>query len=167
MLHRILIILFPRDIRSLSAGLNYPPSAAVRASRNHPANEFADAFLTAQSVASKRSRFNEAWRLVEFWRDRIIEPMAIIEKVLDPIIEGALKKKGEKKVGTIGDNLEGETLLTHLVNLTDGELWFRISFIRTSHSNRSQDYPRRDIQHYDCRKGYCAFELSLILVPQR
>jgi hypothetical protein len=41
---------------------------------------------------------NEAWKLREFWEDRIIEPMATIGKVLDPIIENALKKKGEKEV---------------------------------------------------------------------
>jgi len=115
------MILFPRDVRSLSAGLNYPPSAPIKSSKNHPANKFADAFLTAQSVMAKRSRLNQAWKLFEFWDDRIVEPMTVIGKVLDPIIENALKKKGGKEVGTAGDNLEGETLLSHLVNLTDGK----------------------------------------------
>lgn len=64
---------------------------------------------------------NEAWKLAEFWNDTIVEPMTVIEQVLDPIIENALKKKGEKKQGTVDANLEGETLLSHLVNLTDGE----------------------------------------------
>ena len=115
----------PRDVRSLSAGLNYPPSAPVQSSRNHPANKFADAFLTAQSVIAKRSRLNDAWKLIEFWEDRIVEPMAVIGRVLDPIIENALKNKEEKKVDVTGDNLEGETLLSHLVKLTDGEFCFR------------------------------------------
>lgn len=111
--------LFGMDIHSLSAGLNYPPSAPAQSSRDHPANKFADAFLTAQSVVSTRSRLNEAWKLLEFWKDRLIEPMVVIKKVLDPIIENALEKKGEKKTNTTGDNIEGETLLSHLVNLTD------------------------------------------------
>lgn len=121
---RVLTTLFPRDIRSLSAGLNYPPSAPIQSSRNHPANKFADAFLTAQSVVARRSRLNEAWKLIEFWEDRIIEPMAVIGKVLDPIIENALKKNGDKKTGAVGDDPEGETLLSHLVNLTDGKPYF-------------------------------------------
>lgn len=52
--------------------------------------------------------------------------MAVIRKVLDPIIENAIKKKGEEKVSAIGDDLEGETLLSHLVKLTDGEHRFRL-----------------------------------------
>jgi hypothetical protein len=108
--------------------LNYPPSAPVQSSRNHPANKFADAFLTAQTVTAKRSQLNDAWGLMEFWEDKITEPMAVIGKVLDPIIENALKKKREKKPDAAGDNLEGETLLSHLVNLTDGKLHFRFFF---------------------------------------
>ena len=77
-------------------------------------------------MTAKRSRLNEAWKLLEFWDDRIVEPMAVIRKVLDPIIENALKRKGEKKVGAAGDDLEGETLLSHLVNLTDGKSRSRI-----------------------------------------
>lgn len=129
LLFRVLTPLLTRDVRSLSAGLNYPPSAPVQSSKNHPANKFADAFLTAQSVIAKRSRLNEAWKLMEFWEDRIIEPMAVIGKVLDPIIENALKKKGEKKAGAGGDSLEGETLLSHLVNLTDGKSRFHITHL--------------------------------------
>jgi hypothetical protein len=125
---------FIRDVRSLSAGLNYPPSASVASSKDHPANKFADAFLTAQSVITKRSRLNElTWKLIEFLEDRIAEPMTVIGKVLDPIIENAIKKKGEKEVGSAGDNLEGETLLSHLVNLTDGEHRFRF-FPPASHA---------------------------------
>ena len=62
-----------------------------------------------------------AWKFLEFWQDRVVEPMAIIGEVLDPIVENAIKKKGEKGSNTAGDDLEGETLLSHLVNLTDGE----------------------------------------------
>jgi hypothetical protein len=142
-MHQVFTTFFLRDIRSLSAGLNYPPSAPVQSSTNHPANKFADAFLTAQSVASRRSRLNEAWKLAEFWRDEIVEPMAAIEKVLDPIIEKALKQKGEKEESAAGDNLEGETLLSHLVNLTDGKPWFRTFFLSGDlHPQRPQDHPR-------------------------
>ena len=125
---RILTNLFTRDVCSLSAGLNYPPSAPAPSSENHPANKFIDAFLTAQSVVSKRSRLGEAWKLVEFWEDKVAKPMVVIREVLDPIIENALKKKGEGKVNPPDDNLEGETLLSHLVKLTDGRYHFRSFF---------------------------------------
>jgi hypothetical protein len=118
---QVLIALFRRDICLLSAGLDYPPSVPAQSSRDHPADKFADAFLTAQSVIARRSRLNETWKLRGFWGDRIIQPMTTIGKVLDPIIENALKKKGEKEVGAAGDNTEGGTLLSHLVNLTDGK----------------------------------------------
>jgi hypothetical protein len=121
-----------------------PAFCSRPSSKDHPANKFADAFLTAQSVITKRSRLNEAWKLIEFWEDRIVEPMAVIGKVLDPIIENALKKKGEKEVSSAGDNLEGETLLSHLVNLTDGEHRFRLFSSSVSRPPRPQDYPRRD-----------------------
>ena len=101
---RILTDLFIRDLRSLSAGLNYPPSAPVPF-KNHPANKFTDAFLTAQSVTAKRSRLNKTWKLVELWEDKIVEPMVVIREVLDPIIENALRKKGERKVDPAKDNL--------------------------------------------------------------
>ena len=135
--------LFTRDVRSLSAGLNYPPSAPVSSSRDHPANRFADAFLTAQSVIAQRSMSNELfWKLIEFREDRIVGPMAIIGEVLDPIIENALRRKGEKRANSVGDNLEGETLLGHLVNLTDGEHPFRFFLFSVLHLPRPKDYPR-------------------------
>jgi hypothetical protein len=59
--------------------------------------------------------------------------MAVIGEVLDPIIKNAIKKKGGKGVSPASDNLEGETLLSHLVNLTDGEHrfpWVFSSFLR-------------------------------------
>jgi len=52
--------------------------------------------------------------------------MAVIGRVLDPIIENVLKRKEERKVGVADDSLEGETLLSHLVKLTDGKPRFRI-----------------------------------------
>ena len=67
---------------------------------------------------------------MEFWKDKIVEPMAVIGEVLDPIIENALKKKGEEKA--VGDNLEGETLLSYMVKLTDGKHYFLFSLSLSS-----------------------------------
>ena len=135
--------LVTRDVRSLSAGLNYPPSAPVPSSKDHPANKFADAFLTAQSVIAQRSMSNELfWKLIEFREDRIVGPMAVVGEVLDPIIENAIKKKGEKRANCVADPLEGETLLGHLVNLTDGEHSFCFFLFSVLHLPRPKDYPR-------------------------
>ena len=68
-------------------------------------------------MVAKRTPFNEAWKLIEFWEDRAAESIAFIGKVLDPIIENALKKGG---MDHAGDDSEGDTLLSHLVKLTDG-----------------------------------------------
>ena len=74
--------------------------------------------MTAQSVAAKRIQFNEAWKLFEFWKDGLAEPMIVMREVLDPIVENVLKKGGK---GPTDDNVEGETLLSHLAKLTDGK----------------------------------------------
>lgn len=87
---------------------------------------------------------NEVWKLMEFWEDRIVEPMTVIRRVVDPIIDNALKKKGEKKTGATGDNLEGETLLSHLVKLTDGEpCSYMCGYVQFGvlHLQRPQDHP--------------------------
>ncbi|KAF8554979.1 cytochrome P450 [Imleria badia] len=122
--------LFGKDVCSLSAGLIYPPNSPLAtnvAFQNHPANQFAHAFLEAQLCTSYRSRFGKSWRLFEFWSDRIKEHMHVCHEFIDPILEEALrKKKALKEAGLIPeknekerDVLEGETLLDHLVNYTE------------------------------------------------
>ena len=124
--------LFGKDVCSLSAGLVYPPNSPLAANvafQNHPANRFAHAFLEAQLGTSYRSRFGKSWRLFEFWSDRIKDHMQVCHEFIDPILEEALrKKKGLKEAGLIPEKnekerevSEGETLLDHLVNYTEGE----------------------------------------------
>lgn len=127
--------LFGKDVCSLSAGLVYPPNSPLATdvtSQNHPANQFARAFLQAQSATSYRARFGKPWRLFEFWSDRVKKHMHVCHEFIDPILKEALsKKKALKEVGLIPEKndkerevLEGETLLDHLVNYTEGE-WCR------------------------------------------
>lgn len=124
--------LFAQDVRSLSAGLVYPPNSPLStnvAFQNHPANQFAHAFIEAQLATSYRGRFGSPWRLFEFWSDRVGKHMHVCHKFIDPILKAALSKKKElKEVGVIPERnekerevLEGETLLDHLVNYTEGE----------------------------------------------
>jgi hypothetical protein len=122
--------LFGNNVRSLSAGLPYPGNSPLTASHDlsHPANIFAHAFGEAQKLSSLRSRYGSAWPLVEFWKDNVKVHRDVIDKFIDPILVEAIKKKkaamdalgmkdGEREVK------DGETLLDHLVNYTEGKLY--------------------------------------------
>ncbi|KAG9317011.1 cytochrome P450 [Chiua virens] len=121
--------LFGKDVCSLSAGLVYPPKSPLSSNveaQNHPANQFAHAFIEAQSIAAYRGRFGSSWRLSEFWSDRVKKHMHVCQKFIDPILEEALAKKKEmKEAGLIPEKpaekevLEGDTLLDHLVDHTE------------------------------------------------
>lgn len=122
--------LFGKDVCSLSAGLVYPPNSPLAtnvAFQKHPANRFAHAFIEAQSETSYRGRLGKHWRLFEIWSDRVKKHMHVCHEFIDPILEEALsKKKALKEAGLIPEKnekqvTEGETLLDHLVNYTEGE----------------------------------------------
>ena len=62
--------LFDRDVRSLSAGLSYPPGHPLQHSAaEHPANVFVHAFFQAQHLTATRGRRGKHWALWEFWKD--------------------------------------------------------------------------------------------------
>ncbi|OJA07921.1 hypothetical protein AZE42_03680 [Rhizopogon vesiculosus] len=129
--------LFGKDVCSLSAGLIYPPSSPLSkdvAFENHPANQFAHAFSNAQIATAYRGRFGSAWRLVEFWTDRVKAHMDVCYKFINPILKEALDKKQMlKETETIDEKAEakdrevkeGETLLDHLVNYTEDPIVIR------------------------------------------
>ncbi|KAG1776001.1 cytochrome P450 [Suillus placidus] len=127
--------LFGKDVCSLSAGLVYPPSSPRSkdvAFENHPANKFAHAFSDAQIATAYRSRFGSAWRLSEFWTDRVKKHMDVCFKFIDPILKEALEKNkmlkenvDEKADAKDRDVKEGETLLDHLVNYTEDPIVIR------------------------------------------
>jgi len=120
--------LFGNDVRSLSAGLPYPYNSPLTASYDisHPANVFAHAFGESQKLSGSRSRYGSSWPLIEFWKDNVKVHREVIDKFIDPILteaiaknkmaKGAFGKEGEREVG------DGETLLDHLVNYTEGKL---------------------------------------------
>ena len=102
--------------------------------------------------------------------------MAVIEDVLDPIIENLLKKRGEER-GCYRRNVEGETMRGHLVNVTDGEPQLCTAFsplefyIREDHNiNRDEplnmmiagrDTLRLSIRQFHNLESYRLFPLSL------
>jgi hypothetical protein len=126
--------LFGCDVRSLSAGLPYPDNspngkALNEKMANHPSNVFAEAFRRGQEATAFRSRYGFNWPLKEFWRDKAREHVEVVHKFIDPILSEALRKKKEsgdarqeRKGVSKGDREveDGETLLDHLINYTDG-----------------------------------------------
>lgn len=122
--------LFGRDVRSLSAGLPYPPDselARLQMAKPEAADEFASAFLSAQTASAKRGRFQGLWALQEFWTDKVQLRKAAIDKFINPILLDAIQKKNENEKGQDdGKVSEEDTLLSQLLKVTDG----------TSHSAR-------------------------------
>lgn len=121
--------LFGKDVRALSAGIVYPPSSPLSKDPtflNHPANRFVHAFTESQIATALRANYGSAWRLAEFWKDNVEEHMKVCFEFIDPIIADTLAKKREQgRLGldvkdAAGHVKEGETLLEHLANYTEG-----------------------------------------------
>lgn len=125
--------LFGKDVCSLGCGIPYPhysPLVNTRA-EELPANKFAKAFDEAQRRIALRSRYGENWPLMEFWSDKILEQMVIINGFIDPILRAAVERKRvtdalNGKVQETTDQKQrevkdGESLLDHLLYYTEGE----------------------------------------------
>ncbi|KAM6491100.1 cytochrome P450 monooxygenase pc-1 [Amanita muscaria] len=119
--------LFGTCAHSLSAGLPYPhnvvPPHTNASSSNSPS--FSAAFCDALEAVGYRNRYGSIWPLFEMFEDRARKPMQIVDGFIDPIVKAALMKKkakasDEKKRHEAREHLEeGETLLDHLVNITE------------------------------------------------
>ena len=122
--------LFGNCVHSLTAGLPYPhnvapPSSFVDSIRAVSSKAFAKALLDAQAVVSARERSGPIWPLEEIWQDRTRKPMQVVNEYVDPIIQEALARmksgKFDRKVASERFE-EGETLLDHLVQVTEGKI---------------------------------------------
>jgi len=123
--------LLGKDVCSLSAGLVYPPSSPLSkdpAIIHHPANHFAHAFHEAQVWSTSRSFCGTFWRAREFWEDKVRKNIKICNEFIDPILKEALEKKNKMKNNGFSSDSpqtteaeEGDTLLDHLVKVSDGE----------------------------------------------
>lgn len=120
--------LFGSNAHSLSAGLPYPDNSPLTSSYDlsHPANVFVHAFSKARELSSLRSRYGSSWPLMEFWKDNVKVHRDIVDKFIDPILVEAIAKKAIDASGMKDGGREvkdGETLLDHLVNYTEGNLY--------------------------------------------
>lgn len=79
-----------------------------------------------QRITILRSFSGRLWKLREFWKDEVIDYMRDINAFIVPLTEEKLAKKiNAQKEGIFERKIEeavaeGETLLDHLVNVSDG-----------------------------------------------
>jgi cytochrome P450 len=111
-------------VQTLSAGLPYPHNAVYvnvkRTPEGDAANAFAHAFLQAQEVIAIRERYGWVWPLAEMFKDETYEPMQVVNAYIEPIVKDALaKKQTSSSQGKGEENLDEETLLGHLVRVTN------------------------------------------------
>ena len=123
--------LFGKDICTLSAGFPYPVSSSSvnsDAFLNHPSNKFATAFALGQYLSTRRTAFGSSWPLAEFWKDKVKPHRKIVDQFIEPILADALAKRAAS--GNMADGkkedteVKDETLLSHLLNHTQGSLPF-------------------------------------------
>lgn len=166
--------LLGQDVCSLSAGLVYPPSSPFSKDLNifhHPANQFAHAFHEAQVCTAPRSSFGLLWRVREFWEDKVKKHMKVCYGFIDPILKEALEKKNRmKNNGSLTGSpqpmaaQEGDTLLDHLVKISDGELyrsWW--SLVCELTPRRPCSHQRRNHKYHACRSRYSKWLHSTIV----
>jgi cytochrome P450 len=109
--------LFGSSTHSLDAPLPYPHEAPVDQSAT-----FAAAFGKAQEQVMVRFGLAKLWPLFEIREDKVKKSMDVINAFTDPILEERFRMKKEGSIRLKeGKNDEGDTLLDHLVNFSDGE----------------------------------------------
>jgi len=122
--------LFSQDVCSLAAGLPYPHYSSLvnTISHDHPANKFSRAFDEVQRLIAVRARRGVNWPIAEFWTDKVMEQMKVINGFIEPIMRAAVIRKqaqhGDTKEQAVvekdRDVKDGESLLDHLINYTEG-----------------------------------------------
>lgn len=122
--------LFGSCVDSLKSGLAYPHDAPAHLRAQRAAKQgstdvptrFSEAFSRAQKAISVRLRLGDTWPLWELFTDKTKDEMEIVDAYLQPILQQALAKKVENKgsAAPTGEITEDETLMDHLVTLTDG-----------------------------------------------
>lgn len=112
--------LFGYNIRSIDEPLAYP-HANIEASRGSSTG-FAAAFGRVQAETVIRFAFGPMWPYFELFWDRTGKDMREVDAFVKPIVHAKLEQKkrgGPEK--SVGDDKDAETLIDHLVQLTDGE----------------------------------------------
>ncbi|KAI9001368.1 cytochrome P450 monooxygenase pc-3 [Trametes punicea] len=120
--------MFGKCVHSLDSPLPYAhndPAALQVVKKHSVAERFATAFANAQHVTSLRVRVGWSWHFNELLRDKAAEHMRVVDAFLQPILEEAIAKNRAAKAQDQESSEaneeaeENETLLDHLVKITD------------------------------------------------
>ncbi|KAH8818590.1 cytochrome P450 [Flagelloscypha sp. PMI_526] len=117
--------LFGTDVKSLEAGLAFPPNSGIPNTHifeTHTSNNFVRSFARGQDQCGFRARSGPNWRLFEFWKDDVIPRRQIIETYVREITEvkQAAREKKMLDSGKVGEEEEPDTLLDVLFeSMTD------------------------------------------------
>ena len=98
------------------------PPASGKPSERGPS--FVEAFTEGQETVAHRPLLGDAWRLQEFWKDGLQDPMKVVDAFVMPIVHAALDRKARLKASGAAYKPikeEGETMLDHMVQITDGK----------------------------------------------
>ncbi|KAH9927192.1 cytochrome P450 monooxygenase pc-3 [Epithele typhae] len=118
--------LFGNCVHSLNAPLPHPHGEAlfgaeVKADRTIK-ERFPEAFSTAQRLVAERPRIGWVWPIMEVFKSKTDEHMAVVDAFIEPLLQEALRKKDERvKAGEtfdVKESQDDETLLDHLVKQT-------------------------------------------------
>ncbi|PPQ70103.1 hypothetical protein CVT25_005608, partial [Psilocybe cyanescens] len=116
--------LFGGNVGSLSAGIPYHPSVVRENTTefsNHPSTSFIKALTEGLLLAAGRLSMGYEWPLSEFTKDRILPLRKIMDDFTDPLMKMALaKREQDLSLDKTPDEKEEPTLLSHLVNHTQG-----------------------------------------------
>nr|AVZ23844.1 cytochrome P450 [Thanatephorus cucumeris] len=104
--------LFGINVRSLEQPLPLPHVKETEG------NNFSAAFTSVQAQAVVRFSYGALWPYMEFFSDRTRRDMRVIDAFIQPILEVKLSLK---KKGALEEDEERETLIDHLVKLTDDQ----------------------------------------------
>ncbi|TFL02950.1 cytochrome P450 [Pterulicium gracile] len=119
--------LFGKEVGTLSASLAYPhnsPKHIPLQQSSHPADQFLYAFQETQNISAYRVRFGEEWQLGEFWKDRNVPHLEVIDGFIEPILRDAVRKKQTGEKVEKGGEAE-TTLLDYLVTKTEDHTTLR------------------------------------------
>nr|BED42918.1 cytochrome P450 monooxygenase [Trametes versicolor] len=116
--------LFGTSVHSLKSELPYAHNDSVYSQFARPhdsAEKFSHAVFGVQEALAMRLRLGGIWPLQEIRRDASAEHMQVIDEFLEPILTEAIAKNRNTGVpkGAEKQDEENETLLDHLVKLTD------------------------------------------------
>jgi hypothetical protein len=103
------------NVRSLDEPLPYPHAAETRGTG------FAAAVTGVQTQAIIRFTYGALWPYLEMFWDRTSKDMRVIDGLVMPVLQAKLEQRKRGQSTTDGDEKDSETLIDHLIQLTDSE----------------------------------------------